>query len=288
MSLTFTLRYRTAAELARHLQQGGSQQHGGGHTMLLPWSGEPLEFDQYERLDLCVLLPERRANIPGELLQTIPNIGMVIRLLDPSAIRDLVAHAEPSSEDALPEVSLGEPDSDTEFDVDEKTDPMEDMVFDGDKQDPPPRAAGTLVGITALSWPIERLQADWHSVPMPEKIRVARYGKRPARAFILRGVDKALHTFLLQNSKISADEVARMAGLAHLAPDVLMRIVNSPDWTRHTNITRNLVCHPKLPLTEVRKLLGRLPTEELRRLAKSGRVRSAIKRIIVGKLEAGR
>lgn len=288
MSLSFTLRYRTASELARHLQQGGGQREGVGQTMLLPWSGEPPAFDQYARLDLCVLLPERRADVAGELLQTIPNMGMVVRLLDPDAIYELVAHAEPSAEDALPEVSLGEPESDTEFDVDDKTDPMEEMTFEGGQQDPAPRAAGTIAGITALSWPIERLQADWHSLPMPQKIRVARYGKRPARSFILRGPDKSLHTFLLTNSKISADEVARMAGLAQLAPDVLMRIVNSPDWTRHTNITRNLVCHPKLPLTEVRKLLGRLPTEELRRLAKSGRVRASIKRIIVAKLDGGR
>jgi hypothetical protein len=138
-----------------------------------------------------------------------------------------------------------------------------------------------------LSWPVERLQAEFASLSMADKVRVAKYGKRPARMVVLRLQDKTLHNFVLSNNGVTADEVAALAGMANAEHALLKRICASPEWLRHTGVVRALVCNPRLTLPEVIKLLRHLPTEELRRLTKTGRVRAAVKREIIRWIDRG-
>ncbi|MCK5798352.1 MAG: hypothetical protein KAI47_14270, partial [Deltaproteobacteria bacterium] len=148
---------------------------------------------------------------------------------------------------------------------------------------PPPRP-----GTTPVSWPIERLQAEWLSLTTPEKIRVARLGKRPARAMIMRMQDKILHAFLLRNPKMGIDEIATMAGMVQLDPTLLRQIAMTQEWIRHTGVARNLVAHPKLPIPLIKKIMPHLSVDELRRLTRSGRVRASVKRLLMKRVERGR
>ena len=54
-----------------------------------------------------------------------------------------------------------------------------------------------------LSWPLDKLQAEWSSLAMADRVRVARQGDRSARSLVLRQQDKTLHAVLLSNSKLS-------------------------------------------------------------------------------------
>jgi hypothetical protein len=142
-----------------------------------------------------------------------------------------------------------------------------------------------MAGVGPASWPIEKLQSDWDRLSIGEKINVAKHGSLAARRMILKLQDRQLHQFVLTNPALTADEVAAMAGMTSLAPELLKQIANKPEWTRHTAVVRNLICHPKLPQDVVTRLLGLLPDLELRKLARTGRVRDSVKRLIIKKVE---
>ena len=107
---------------------------------------------------------------------------------------------------------------------------------------------------------------------------------------ILKGHDKMLHNFLLQNPHITADEVGVMASTVSLDPTLLRRIASSPEWARHKVVARNLICHPKMTLPEVTKLSRTLSNDEIRRLTRTGKVRTSVKRVLIKMIEqrAGR
>jgi len=99
-----------------------------------------------------------------------------------------------------------------------------------------------------------------------------------------RGRDKTLQIHLLSNPNISTEEVAAMAGSAGLDPAALRRIASNREWLRSAEITRNLICNPKLPLPEVERLLRPLSQDELARIYKSGRLRAVVRQAIQKRL----
>lgn len=265
MSEALCLACSSAHALAELLQEGGSTA-----TLLVPQPSDA-QLEPFRSAALRIELPNGQMDTACEVLQILPRAGVVVRLLEPDRVQAFAQRAQP----AAPEQREA------------NAEHSEDEIAD----DPRPRRISAEVqtaGTTALSWPIERLRTDWHSLSQPEKIRIARYGKRPARNLVLKSNDKKLMVFLLQNTHISADEVALMAGMASLDPDLLRRIASAPEWVRHTAVARNLVCNPKLPSNLVKKLVDKLPLDELRRLVRAGKVRSSTKQMIMRRVDRGR
>ena len=266
----WTLRYDTKAALLAHL----GEQPG---TLLLRTAAEPAAL---ALLQLRFVWPQGAREATAEVLQLLPGLGVVVALVGSA---ELIAELSASTE-----AEADEADEADANDADAAQPPGEAEQLGANAADPQSGTTGLPKGSSALSWPIERLQAEWSSLPQSEKIRVAKHGKRPARALILRSQDKVLHAFLLKNNGISTEEVAMMASMANLDPNLLRQLANAPEWAGTTSIARNLVANPKLPLPLVRKLMTHLPMDEMRRLAKSGNVRQAIKRMLIQQIERGR
>jgi len=72
------------------------------------------------------------------------------------------------------------------------------------------------------------------------------------------------------------DEVIQIAKMPSVNPDVLRMIAKNPDWVRSSTVCRNLVRNPKTPMQEALAVLAKLPMSEVRTLAKTGNVRTAI------------
>jgi hypothetical protein len=275
MSESLRLACPSAQALADLLRRAGQTD-----TLLLPpqtgCDPEPLA-----RRDLQLQLPNGTTHTACEVIQVLPEVGIVVRLLDRAAVERFANDSDIHDEAPAQGAQIEAPAQGAQIEA-----PAEEAQLAGRQRRISSEVQSS--GITPLSWPIERLRTDWHALSQPERIRIARYGKRPARSLVLRTNDKKLMVFLLQNTRITADEVAVMAGMANLDPDLLRRIAASPDWTRHTAVARNLVCNPKLPSQLVRKLVDKLPLDELRRLARSGRVRSSTKQMIMRRVDRGR
>jgi len=109
-----------------------------------------------------------------------------------------------------------------------------------------------------------------------EKQDLALTGDRLERMALIKDSNKALHTLVLKNRKITAEEVRMLAAFRNANPQALQKIATNRDWVRDGRIVTALVGNPKTPPQVAVRLLDRLPTAELRRLARATDVPPAI------------
>jgi len=95
---------------------------------------------------------------------------------------------------------------------------------------------------------------------------------RAARLLLLKDTNKTIQVFVLQNKRITLDEVRYIAGYRQAHPDVLVTIAGNRDWTASPAVVSALVRNPKTPSPTAVKLLDKLPIADVRRLAKSNDV----------------
>ena len=119
-----------------------------------------------------------------------------------------------------------------------------------------------------------------------DKRHLARHGGRAERLILMKDVIKDIHTLVIQNTRITLDEVRYMAAFPQTNPEVLVMISKSREWTQNPGILTALVRNPKTPATISVRILDRLPEAEVRRLAKSNSapraVSEAARRKVIG------
>lgn len=103
---------------------------------------------------------------------------------------------------------------------------------------------------------------------MEEKINLALSGGREARMALAQDPNKAIPHYLLRNARISLDEIAFIARLANMNPDVLKKIAENPQYVQSPQVVRNLVFNPKTPIDVAVRLLDRLAKNDLIQLSK--------------------
>ncbi len=315
MGLRLRLTYASRADLRAHLKE-----HADQGALYVPLSDIPDGVRQYEPVTLDVEAEDTHCSIQAEVLHVLAGNGIALQLTD---LGDAALLAASVSDADAPRVVTVEvaalarqppahpidlgPELDSELartpepvetsasePVDEAAEEEELEDQDEEEEDaegeeaPSARRsapAGVPRGSSPVSWPIEQLLARWDELNQAEKVRVARHGTRPARMFVLRNVDKSLHVHVLNNPKVSMDEVASMAAMTNLDPSVLRRIATSSDWQRNATIAKALVCNPKVPLPLITRLIPRVPRDDLARLTRTGKVRSSVKEAIVKYLD---
>jgi hypothetical protein len=158
------------------------------------------------------------------------------------------------------------------------------------------RTAAPGEGTTVIHWgrPSEPDAEDLEAEPLPsqaedallydkikamsaqEKMQLALHGDRSARLLLLKDINKTIQTFLLQNPRITIDEIRYIAGYRQANPEVLVAIAAHRDWGANQNVVAALVRNPKTPVPTAVKLLDKLAVTDLRRLAKSNEVPRAV------------
>lgn len=109
-----------------------------------------------------------------------------------------------------------------------------------------------------------------------DKMQLAAHGDRAARLILIKDTNKVVHTFVIQNPRITLDEVRYIAGFKQCNPDVLKTIAQNREWTQNPRVVSALVRNPKTPAQIAVRLLDKLPMSELRALAKSPSVPRAV------------
>ena len=122
----------------------------------------------------------------------------------------------------------------------------------------------------------QSLQKQIEEMSVNEKRTNALHGRKQMRMLLIRDRNKTIHPFVIKNPAITLDEIEQIAKMPSVNPDVLRTIAKSKEWTRSTTVCRNLVRNPKTPMKEALMLLPKLPMSDLRAMAKSGNVRTAI------------
>jgi hypothetical protein len=117
-----------------------------------------------------------------------------------------------------------------------------------------------------------KVEAEIAGMNTNQKMQLAMRGSRVARTLLLKDVNKNLQTFIIQNPKITLEEVRMLAANRQANPDVLNTIAANKDWGNNPNIITALVRNPKTPPGTAAKLVEKVPMTEVRRLAKAADV----------------
>lgn len=123
--------------------------------------------------------------------------------------------------------------------------------------------------------------ADEKDVPIsklsvPSKIRLATLGNAFARALLIRDPMKLVAVAAIKSPGVTDNEAAKYAGNHSLAHDVIRHIASRRDWTRLYGVKKSLVLNPKTPLTESTKFLAHLRERDVRLIAGSKGIPSAV------------
>jgi len=108
------------------------------------------------------------------------------------------------------------------------------------------------------------------------KIRLATVGNAAARAMLIRDPMKMVAVAAIQAQGVTDIEAARYAGNPGLCDDVIRYIASRREWTRLYGVKVSLIMNPKTPLPEVARMLPHLRDKDLRNVAKSKGIPSAV------------
>ena len=101
-----------------------------------------------------------------------------------------------------------------------------------------------------------------------ERMHLAAKAGRAERAALLRDSSPQVLMRLITNPRIGADDIVEIIRNPQVSAGVLDRITRETRWLANPEIQKALVRNPKTPSAVALRLVGGLPTEELRRLAK--------------------
>ena len=129
---------------------------------------------------------------------------------------------------------------------------------------------------TVVPGDTQNIQKQIEEMSVNQKRHNALHGRKQMRMLLIRDRNKTIHPFVIKNPAVTLDEIEQIAKMPSVNPDVLRTIAKSREWTRSTTVCRNLVRNPKTPMKEALMLLPKLPLSDIRAMAKSGNVRTAI------------
>jgi hypothetical protein len=124
-----------------------------------------------------------------------------------------------------------------------------------------------------------------------QKIRLATLGNSFARATLIRDTNRQVSMAAIRSPAITDNEVVKYAGNRSLNDEVIRYISEKRDWTRLYQVKLYLVQNPKCPLASAMRFLPFLHDKDLRNLAKSKGIPSALaaqaKKLVAQKMGGG-
>jgi len=236
----------------------------------------------------------------GRVIQEMGPAGFLVQLsgnLDLARLRDL---AETGGDDSGQPAETGGDDSDQPDEPAEESwqeaagTEQEGSAYE-DEPEPAEGPGGRRPGRGRERPPVVRgdegdssaVYKEIRELPMLEKQRLARRGRRTVRQLLVREPNKNLHILIVKNPKITLDEIIEFTKMPSLSQEALKIIAQNRTWTASRQVMLNLVRNPSTPQPVAIALLSRLPVSDLRIIARSTSVRVAIanhaKKVLFGK-----
>ena len=132
-------------------------------------------------------------------------------------------------------------------------------------------APSTVVETAKLS-----IYAQLKSLNVPQRVKLAMKGNREVRAILLRDTNRLIPRMVLLNPRITEDEILLIAKDRNSDVEILRSIGDNRDWVGHYGVRAALVENAKTPVALALRLLKSLQEREIRILAKSKNVSSAV------------
>src|SRR5829696_2045145 len=111
-----------------------------------------------------------------------------------------------------------------------------------------------------------------------DRIKLGMKGDREARSILIRDPNKVVATAVINNPRITDQEVEAIAAMRTVSDEVLRLISMNRGWARSYPIIHNLVRNPRTPLPTAMSILPRLHAKELKALGQNRNVSDAVRR----------
>ena len=109
-----------------------------------------------------------------------------------------------------------------------------------------------------------------------EKIRMALLGNAFERAVLIRDSNKSVCMSAIKSPRVKENEVVAYSQNRSLPHEVVRYIAGRREWTKLYAVKLNLVLNPKTPLSQAMGLLGHLHAHDVRKVARSKNIASAL------------
>ncbi|MGI9036562.1 MAG: hypothetical protein ACR2GD_11050 [Pyrinomonadaceae bacterium] len=113
---------------------------------------------------------------------------------------------------------------------------------------------------------------------MKDRVKLAQKGDREARNILIRDPNRVVAQAVIQNPRITEQEVEKIAAMRTVPEDVLRQIAIGRKWARIYPIAHNLARNPRTPMANVLSILTRLQLRDLDAIAKSRNVSEAVRK----------
>lgn len=113
---------------------------------------------------------------------------------------------------------------------------------------------------------------------MKDRIKLAIKGDREARNILVRDPNRIVAQAVIQNAKITDQEVEKIAAMRTVPEDVLRQIFVNKKWARNYTIMHNLARNPRTSIANAMNILTRLQLKDLQGIAKNRNVGEAVRK----------
>ena len=113
---------------------------------------------------------------------------------------------------------------------------------------------------------------------MKDRVKLAMKGDREARNILIRDPNRIVCQAVVNNPRITEQEVEKIAAMRSVTEDVLRQLATNRQWSRSYSIVHNLARNPRTPIANVLSILTRLQGRDLDALSKNKNVSDAVRR----------
>ncbi|MCS6873848.1 MAG: hypothetical protein N2Z23_00795 [Pyrinomonadaceae bacterium] len=110
-----------------------------------------------------------------------------------------------------------------------------------------------------------------------DRIKLALRGDREARGILIRDPNQIVAQAVIQNPRITEQEVEKISAMRNIPEQVLRQIALNRHWARSYPIIHNLARNPRTPVPVAMNLISRLHLKDLEALSRNRNVSEAVR-----------
>ncbi len=123
-----------------------------------------------------------------------------------------------------------------------------------------------------------QMMSKYLKMGMKDRVKLAMKGDREARNILIRDPNRVVCQAVIQNPRITEQEVEKIAAMRTVPDDVLRQIAINRTWARNYMIMHTLAKNPRTPMGNVVSILTRLQLRDLLALTKNRNVSDAVRK----------
>jgi vacuolar-type H+-ATPase subunit H len=111
-----------------------------------------------------------------------------------------------------------------------------------------------------------------------DRIKLALKGDREARGILIRDSNRVVSAAVVNNPRISEQEIENVAAMRTVSDEVLRLIALNRTWARSYSIIHNLARNPRTPIPTAITILARIRTKDLQTISQNRNISEAVRR----------